>query len=141
MFKGYSKSISFNYEYRPPKWVAFLISLAIFIIPFFIYTFTSISPSHDRDWELGFERLPSISVDSNLVTIKNLRDFHYQKGAIPLDIAYILPGYSDELKLRKDVIYKQFAYANLGSGISVSAICFCRYHEVLVLSLGITSPD
>ena len=32
-------------------------------------------PSHDRDWEFGFERLPSVTLADDELTIRDLRDF------------------------------------------------------------------
>lgn len=82
MFKGYSKSISFNYEYRPPKVVALLISFTIFVVFSVIYGYVLNTASNDRDWEVGFESLPSIKVIDNQITVKNLRDFKYQPDKV-----------------------------------------------------------
>ncbi len=53
----------------------------IFLIALIIFSgiVLSKSPSHDRSWELGQEKLPRIEINENLITVKNLRDFDWKK--------------------------------------------------------------
>lgn len=37
---------------------------------------------NDRNWEFGFDVLPKITIDQNLVTIKDLRDFAFENNQI-----------------------------------------------------------
>lgn len=35
-------------------------------------------PSHDRDWVISVAKLPSVTIEDNLVRIRNIRDFDYR---------------------------------------------------------------
>jgi hypothetical protein len=39
-------------------------------------------PSHDRDWEFGFEQLPSVTMDDGLLSIQNLRDYRIGEDGV-----------------------------------------------------------
>lgn len=56
----------------------FLLSFVVFLFYFFVY----LQPSNSRNWEEGFETLPSVSINENQVTIAKLRDYHYEPGKI-----------------------------------------------------------
>ena len=50
---------------------------------YFIYIFLFLKPSNDRNWEVGFDTLPQITTNNTIVTIHNLRDFHYSPDKAP----------------------------------------------------------
>jgi hypothetical protein len=39
-------------------------------------------PSHDRDWEFGFERLPSVTVEDGVLSVRNLRDYRLGEDGV-----------------------------------------------------------
>lgn len=39
-------------------------------------------PSHDRDWEFGFERLPSVTVDAGVLSVRDLRDYRLGQDGV-----------------------------------------------------------
>ncbi len=53
------------------------ISIVIFCITCF-FIFATRTPSNNRLWEAGHDKLPQIQVNSNDIIIKNLRDFTWQ---------------------------------------------------------------
>ncbi len=55
------------------------VYVILLVLIIFSAVVLSKKPSHDRDWELGQEKLPKIEIDDNLITVKNLRDFDWQK--------------------------------------------------------------
>ncbi len=54
------------------RWTLVLLGIIILIGGAYLLT---LSPSHDRDWELGHDELPRIDIVDDEVTITNLRDF------------------------------------------------------------------
>lgn len=48
----------------------------------FLYIFIYLQPSNSRNWEVGYETLPSVTINENQVTIAKLRDYHYEPGKI-----------------------------------------------------------
>lgn len=55
----------------------FLTVIAISIIILF-----NQKPSHSRDWVAGFDVFPHIEINDNEITIKNLRDWTYEKDKV-----------------------------------------------------------
>jgi hypothetical protein len=53
-----------------------LCFLALFVI--FAFWWSSIKPSNDRDWQADVAVLPYASIQGNLVTIHNIRNFNYR---------------------------------------------------------------
>lgn len=67
----------------PTKYKIYLSTLLILsICTWLIYIFIILKPSNNRNWEFGQERLASIKIDNNLVTIQGIRDFHFQPKKI-----------------------------------------------------------
>lgn len=64
------------------KYIGISSGLALIFLLF--YFFILLEPSNNRNWESGTEKLPSIRIKSNLITILDVRDFHFQSGKITL---------------------------------------------------------
>lgn len=60
----------------------FLIALLLFGVFFSIYIYGFLSPSNNREWDFGFQRLPQIHISKNTVSIKNIRDYRYDSGKL-----------------------------------------------------------
>jgi hypothetical protein len=58
--------------------ILFLFVIA-FSIPVLVYVFFILKPSNDKNWEVGFEKLPKFEIQNNIVKIKDFRDYHYSK--------------------------------------------------------------
>ena len=54
-------------------------------------------PSHDRDWEFGFERLPSVTVDDGVLSIRDLRDYRLGNDGV------VRPGFVDRTVRLSDI--------------------------------------
>jgi len=59
-----------------------LVSLYLVLAFFFIYFFILIRPSNYRDWEFGQENPPRFEVNNNLISVKGVRDFHFEPQKI-----------------------------------------------------------
>jgi hypothetical protein len=55
--------------------------MALVALSWLLFTFVVKQPSNDRDWEIGFETLPSITLDADVLTVRNLRDFRTGEDA------------------------------------------------------------
>jgi hypothetical protein len=62
--------------YLQPLWQPFLLLLIFFMI--FLVWWRSQKPSHHRNWNPNFAVLPSIAIDSDRVTIQNVRNTDYR---------------------------------------------------------------
>lgn len=59
-----------------------LAGIVLMAMIFFVWLFLQ-RPSHDRDWEVGQEALPKITIDDEMVTIENYRNFiWYKDGSV-----------------------------------------------------------
>lgn len=58
--------------------VFFLALILVSISLFFILK----KPSNNRNWDVGFDKLPKITINNNLVSVINLRDFKYNQSGI-----------------------------------------------------------
>ncbi len=67
----------------------FLVTILTIIVAYLIYVFFVMKPNNDRDWEVGFETLPQIEINDDIVGITNLRDYRYAPGK------FISAGYID----------------------------------------------
>lgn len=64
------------------KRIIFGVGIAVFGLLGLSITLTSfLEPSHQRQWELGQERLPSPRVEGNLLTVENVRNFTWWRVA------------------------------------------------------------
>lgn len=91
--------------------VAMVLALAYF----------SIRPSNNREWNLDQQVLPEISINDNLVTIKNIRNFTYRT---PSDYT---PGYYDktfDLDKLKNVYYMVEPFSGHGAGAAHTLLSF-----------------
>lgn len=52
-------------------WVRVGLVILFFVVGFLF----SVQPSHDRDWELGQEKLPRFALDGNTLRVENFRNF------------------------------------------------------------------
>lgn len=57
------------------KKIIFLLAFFVLVVLTYIYIIQK--PSNTRDWELGFEVLPKISIDGPIISVKNIRDYNY----------------------------------------------------------------
>lgn len=55
--------------------LAFLTGLIILVI--LIYIFFITKPSNNRHWEQGFDKMAAINITNNVVSVNNVRDFHF----------------------------------------------------------------
>jgi hypothetical protein len=82
-----------------------LFALVVFVVALVI---TVRTPSHDREWETGQEKLPRIVFEEDVFTIENLRDFTWT-GSFEAEENYI----EDSFDLREmdsvDVIISHFS--------------------------------
>ncbi len=51
--------------------------LFLLVIVFLLYTTVILKPSHTRNWEVGFEKLPRIRIQKNIVSIEDFRNYEY----------------------------------------------------------------
>jgi len=59
------------------------VSALLFILVFIIFTSNILkTPSLDRDWAEDSKVLPDISISENIIEIKNIRDWRYEKEAV-----------------------------------------------------------
>jgi hypothetical protein len=58
--------------------VAAVLALACWPVSAFLLQ----RPSHDRDWEFGFERLPSVRLDGDVLSIRDLRDYRLGEDGV-----------------------------------------------------------
>ncbi|HRN70254.1 MAG TPA: DUF4105 domain-containing protein [Candidatus Woesebacteria bacterium] len=59
----------------------YIVSAAICLLVFYlVYIFAFLQPQNDRNWEVGFEKLPHIDINNDQVTITNVRDYKYKPG-------------------------------------------------------------
>jgi hypothetical protein len=70
------------------RWRTLLVFLGIFAV--LVIWFYSIPPSNDRPWATEVAMLPTATVNGNLVTIKNIRNFDYRT------VADFTPRYYDK---------------------------------------------
>ncbi len=63
--------------------LAALAGLGIFALVLLLRT-----PSHDRDWISGHERLPRVGFDGDVVTVRGVRDFRYEAGGAVAEARY-----------------------------------------------------
>lgn len=80
-----------------PKIPVYSLYLIIFIIfaigAFLIYTYAFKKPSNSRNWESGFEKMPSaVFNEDETVTIKDIRDWTYDENG-PITYDYISKTY------------------------------------------------
>ncbi|NCU42350.1 MAG: hypothetical protein EOM19_06575, partial [Candidatus Moranbacteria bacterium] len=64
-------------------------------------------PSHNRDWELGQEKLPQILLEGNEIVVKNLRDFRWT-GPFEARPNYIEQIYRFDQMQTVDVVISHF---------------------------------
>ncbi len=57
----------------------FLKYTAIAVLIFWLFLIILFRPSHDRDWELGQEKLPHIEFSDGKIIVKNFRNFDWLK--------------------------------------------------------------
>lgn len=84
-----------------------LSALVITLLFWSIWVFSH-KPSHDRNWELGHEQLPEISIDTDEVTITNLRDFVWQQNG-GAEVRYLTQEYDLNQIETVDVIISHFS--------------------------------
>ncbi len=64
-------------------------------------------PHHDRDWELGQEKLPSFKMDGERVTVENFRDFSWHEDGT-VDITYRTAEFDLAQLIGMDVVISHF---------------------------------
>ncbi len=76
---------------------------------FLLWVFLVIAfrPSHDRDWEFGQEKLPSISLDGDVMRIENFRDFDWT-DEVTADARYATRSFALSEMTTTDVFISHF---------------------------------
>lgn len=59
-------------------WVYLLLIILVIVLVFFL----SIKPSNTRDWESEFAVLPNVTIEGDVITIANIRDWRYSEQEI-----------------------------------------------------------
>ena len=67
-----------------------LASYASFALIIILFSFKT--PSNDRDWAVSVDRLPLVTINKNLITVKNVRNFNYRSPE-DFDIRYYKKTY------------------------------------------------
>ncbi len=97
-----------------------MITLIILIIIFFVSINIFTKPSNDRNWNDDQKVLPTVSVNDNIVEIKNIRDFRYASTT-----SYTENFYDKEFDLNK--IKRVWYIVEPFSGIPGSAHTFLSF--------------
>jgi hypothetical protein len=84
-----------------------LIAIATLLVVTIIYLAFQ-TPSHDREWGRGHEELPLISIEDNLITIENMRDFEWT-GPFEAEPTYITDTFKLDEMEKVEVIISHFA--------------------------------
>ena len=69
---------------------SFIGSYAVFAL--IIVLFTLKAPSNDRNWTLSVAKLPNVTINDNLITVKNVRNFNYRSPE-DFDVRYYKKTY------------------------------------------------
>lgn len=72
----WSSMVGVIFVFWQPVWQPFVLLLVVWVT-FKLWWFR-LQPSHDRDWESTVAVLPQMTVEGDLVTIHNLRNFQYR---------------------------------------------------------------
>ena len=70
-----------RHEWRPVRRRSAAL-IALVALVWLTFTYVVKQPNNDRDWEIGFETLPSTTLDPDVLTIRNLRDFRTGEDAM-----------------------------------------------------------
>ena len=70
---------------------------AFLLIIFLFYIYAIKEPSNNRNWEVGFQTLPTITIEGSSVTITNFRNYRYAPGKT---LSY---GYTNRVVDIKDI--------------------------------------
>ena len=86
--------------------LVFLVVVILVSISLFLFLVRQ-KPSHNRDWELGQEKLPQILLEGDEILVKNLRDFHWT-GPFEAQPNYIDAKYFLDQMQTVDVVISHF---------------------------------
>lgn len=100
------------------KFIAWAIGLVVVFLFSYLFIFTT--PSNDRNWSLDQKVLPDITINDNLITIKNIRNFSYTSTE------NYTPDYYDKT-FNLDQIEKVYYVVEPFSGIKGSAHTFLSF--------------
>lgn len=92
---------------RAKKAFSVFLALIILGIASLLLFLATQKPSHDRDWELGQEKLPRILIKGDRIMVENLRDFHWT-GPFEAQPNYIDAEYSLDQMRTVDVVISHF---------------------------------
>jgi len=92
---------------RLRKIMLILVSCIGIFILFVVVMRLVYTPSHERDWEVGQEKLPSFSFDGNRVRIENFRNFDWKEDG-DVDIRYEEREYALDSLESVDVFISHF---------------------------------
>lgn len=86
------------------------IILILFIVGFLVFFAVVMfkKPSHNRNWEVGQEKLPKINIVGNDIEISNFRDFIWNKDG-SVDNSYVTKKYELNELEKVDVIISHFS--------------------------------
>jgi hypothetical protein len=86
------------------KWIG--IGTGGLIGIFLVWLFLQ-QPSHNRDWEIGQEKLPYMFLDNGVLTIENFRNFYWYNGG-DADITYEMRTFDFDKMETVDVFISHF---------------------------------
>ncbi len=91
------------------KFFKWLLIIVVILGCLYLALLVTFQPSHDRDWELGHEKLPSItySATSSNITVDNFRNFNWNEVK-SADISYETREYDLEKITGVDVFISHF---------------------------------
>lgn len=91
------------------KWLRRLSYLLALWLVVYLILLVAFRPSHDRDWELGHEKLPHVlySATSSEITIENFRDFKWT-GTKSADVNYVTRNFDLDKMTGVDVFISHF---------------------------------
>ncbi len=100
--------MNFRTYFSKHRWLRVVLFLCVVFILFFIILQIIFRPSHERNWELGQERLPYIQFDAENVTVSNFRNFDWQREESATEPQYETRTFSLEKLDSVDVFISHF---------------------------------
>jgi hypothetical protein len=84
-----------------------IVIFAVFLISTLIYFFIVSKPSNNRNWQYGFEVLPSFHMDGDLVYVRNIRNTRFDEYNKP-NISYFDDVYDSSKITKVWFVYEPF---------------------------------
>lgn len=90
-----------------PRWLRIALSVLFALLVVHTGLVVAFRPSHDREWELGQERLPHITLAGDVLTIENFRNFDWH-GTSTADARYETRSFPFSAMQSVDVFISHF---------------------------------